>query len=288
MPDTLSSLADFADRCNSCNENRYTIDVKDGTVRAIFCRDCFHPCPACEGEEHVYYEDNHGYRYVDRCRVCGALADRITAFNRCGVPARYGLARLQSFVTTQDDQSAIGNLPQVKLQVYQWLRGFTPKDRGFVVHGSVGTGKTYLLASVVNHLTLEKGISTRFVEFTHLLGEIREKFDRGRSESDVLDPLTSTTVLAIDELGKGRRTDWQLSIIDELISKRYNRGLTTIFTTNYRLDEPTLSSATTASEFRRKAVSETLRERVGDRVFSRLHEMAVLIPIDAPDFRRRT
>ena len=103
MPDTLSSLADFADRCNSCNENRYTIDVKDGTVRAIFCRDCFHPCPACEGEEHVYYEDNHGYRYVDRCRVCGALADRITAFNRCGVPARYGLARLQSFVTTQDD-----------------------------------------------------------------------------------------------------------------------------------------------------------------------------------------
>ena len=29
-------------------------------------------------------------------------------------------------------------------------------------------------------------------------------------------------MLAIDELGKGRMTDWELTIIDEVISRRYN------------------------------------------------------------------
>ena len=85
-------------------------------------------------------------------------------------------------------------------------------------------------------------------------------------------------MLAIDELGKGRRSDWELSILDEIISKRYNQKRTTIFTSNYGpKNGPSSQSG---------IVRENLRDRVGDRVFSRLHEMTQFIHVDAHDFRQ--
>ena len=95
-------------------------------------------------------------------------------------------------------------------------------------------------------------------------------------------------VLAIDELGKGRNNAWQLSIIDEIISKRYNRELTTLFTTNYPIEDSGPSRLdSSADDYRRKATQETLRERIGERIFSRLHEMSTFIELDAPDYRKR-
>ena len=49
----------------------------------------------------------------------------------------------------------------------------------------------------------------------------------------MLSHLVDAPVLIIDELGKGLATDWQTAILDELLSKRYNRSVTTLFSTNY-------------------------------------------------------
>ena len=54
---------------------------------------------------------------------------------------------------------------------------------------------------------------------------------------EVLRPLLHVPVLAIDELGKERGTDWERSMLDELISRRFNSGLATLFATNYFLEE---------------------------------------------------
>ena len=101
-------------------------------------------------------------------------------------------------------------------------------------------------------------------------------------------PLAEIEVLAIDELGKGRNTPWQLSIIDEIISKRYNRGLTTLFTTNYPLADSSRSNPSSGGELREKMTQETLLDRVDERIFSRLHEMVDFVEIDAPDYRKRS
>ena len=232
--------------------------------------------------------DDKGYSYVRRCPVCGALHERIEAFNAAHIPASYHgrQGSLEEFETSDADGHPIGNLQQVKMKLYRWMQGFNPGERGFILHGPVGTGKTHLLVAVLRHLILEKGVHCRFIEFTHLLSEIRKQFDQGRGESAVLGPLASIEVLAIDELGKGRNNRWQLSIIDEIISKRYNRGLTTLFTTNYPVEEPDEKASSATSDIREQLTQETLVERIDRRIFSRLHEMSEFVEIDAPDFRK--
>ena len=40
-------------------------------------------------------------------------------------------------------------------------------------------------------------------------------------------------VLILDELGKGKNSEWEMNIIDKIIHQRYNAKKKTIFTTNY-------------------------------------------------------
>lgn len=290
----ITQLDDYVATCERCNEKRYVTRATGDVSTAEVCTACFEICPACHGEEYTFVRDKFGYSHVKNCPVCTTLKKRVSTFNDAKIPARYydQSATLEAFKSDQtgpDGKSRpIGNLPRVKFRLYKWATGFVPGERGFLLYGDVGTGKTHLLSAVARHLTLEKGIPTRFVEFTHLLSALREQFDLGRGESAIMGPLMDVPVLAIDELGKGRNNEWQLSIIDEVISKRYNRGLTTLFTTNYMLDAPPPQTGEIHSaDFRRNALTETLRERIGERIFSRLHEMSDFIAIEAPDYRKR-
>lgn len=276
--------------CERCNEKRYLIRRAGEQAHASLCSTCFSVCPACHGEEFTHETDERGYSYVKRCVLCGTLNQRIAAFNEARIPARYYElnSSIEQFQTTTQSGQPVGNLPQVRMKLHRWATEFSPGEKGFLLHGAVGTGKTHLLAGIIRYLTLEKGIACRFIEFTHLLSEIREQFDRGRGEADILGPISEVPVLAIDELGKGRNNAWQLSIIDEIISKRYNRELTTLFTSNYSVHEVSSKRPDPShQDFRHLAVQESLRERIGERIFSRLHEMATFIEIDAPDYRRR-
>lgn len=287
----LEKFSDYQAACQTCDLRRYVVSVAGDDAIARVCPTCFTPCPACEGEEFVYIKDERGYEFAKRCPVCGPLVRRVSSFNDAHVPSKYHhqkatLEEFQRHRGTGARKQAIGNLPEVHARIYKWTAGFVPGDRGFLLHGKVGTGKTHLMAGVIRYLTLEMGQSARFIEFTHLLSEIREGFDRGKGEANTLGPINDIDILAIDELGKGRRNDWQLSVIDEIISKRYNRGLTTLFTTNYPLGRESAGPDVSSADFRRAATLESLGERVGDRIFSRLHEMAEFIKIDAPDFRR--
>jgi DNA replication protein DnaC len=82
-------------------------------------------------------------------------------------------------------------------------------------------------------------------------------------------------------------------MLDELISRRFNSGLTTLFATNYFLEpravpeQPGGWVRTRSAEFQREAESMTLAQRVGDRIYSRLNEMCDAIKLDpGRDFRK--
>ncbi len=84
-------------------------------------------------------------------------------------------------------------------------------------------------------------------------------------------------MLVIDELGKGRSNEWELNILDQLISKRYNASRMTLITTNYVTRE--IAKATGNSD-------EILEVRVGERIASRLFEMCELIHLEGRDYRK--
>ncbi len=81
-------------------------------------------------------------------------------------------------------------------------------------------------------------------------------------------------MLVLDELGASKPTDWVRDTMMQIIGTRYNDKKLTIFTTNY-LDA------------RRAPTDETLEDRVGVRLRSRLFEMCKTVHIEGEDYRRR-
>lgn len=289
----MQTLSEYKTQCKRCDRKRYIISKSQQFATALHCPSCFEVCPACQGSQYVFVKDEQGYRYASRCKVCGELDAKIQAYNQAKIPARYHHTDFSNFqVQLQSPGNArfakeIGNLTKIRTQLYKWAQTFLDGDRGFLLYGTPGSGKTHLLSAVIRYLTLEKGIHARFIEFSHLLGEIREQYDHGKGDNTVLAPLIDTSVLAIDELGKGVNNEWQMSILDDLISKRYNQNKTTLFTTNYMLEEQAIQPTDMGMpEFTRSIVLGSLQERVGERIYSRLFEMTEFIHVDAPDYRK--
>ena len=71
-----------------------------------------------------------------------------------------------------------------------------------------------------------------------------------------------------------------------ILNTRYNDNRTTIITTNFA-DEPAASVSRSLSPARAAAREETLGDRIGERMRSRLHEMCRIVKMDGPDFRQK-
>jgi DNA replication protein DnaC len=221
--------------------------------------------------------DIDGVPRVARCR-CQRLPDRIALYNAAQIPARYASCTMATF------RSDIPGAKPGWQATRGWLDRYRPgqDNLGLVLEGKPGLGKTHLLVAALHELTLRHGVSVRFVEFTHLLSSIREGIDRRDGEATTLTPLVRFPVLAVDELGKGRKTDWELAIIDEIVTRRYNARGTLLATSNFpsrpqpRAEAPSLA---TPGE-------ESLMERLGDRVFSRLRETVTFAPCLGEDYRK--
>ncbi|MGI5862243.1 MAG: ATP-binding protein [Myxococcales bacterium] len=267
-------------KCPECGGARYLIERRGELRVARACR-CNDTCARCGGTGRIHVEKD-GYSFVQVCS-CRAIAQRLAHFNQAGLPARCGLS-FDEFLPQNHAQE------EARAVAYTTAMRYRPEEptKGFVVAGPVGTGKTHLLCATLGYLTLELGVSARYVEVSFLFSEIRKGFSENRSGLDAIQPLVDADVLAIDELGKGRQSPFELDTLDELIARRYNTNRTTLFATNFSL-QPEDPRAKGYHDPAAKLASNLLRDRVGERIYSRLHEMCHLLqfPPETPDFRKK-
>jgi DNA replication protein DnaC len=155
------------------------------------------------------------------------------------------------------------------------VREYPAVDRGLLLMGTCGVGKTHLSVAILRGL-IEKGVPCLFYEFGALLKEIQNSYNpiSQTSELEVLAPIFETEVLVLDELGASKPTDWVRDTMMQIINARYNDKKLTIFTTNY-LEE------------RRQRLDETLEDRIGVRLRSRLYEMCRTVLVEGEDWRQR-
>lgn len=259
--------------CKSCHNQGYTIVAENTFSRAEIC-ECVVGCLICTGTGLVSTENERGYSYLHPCSVCGNIHGNVKKYNNAGIPAKY------SNVQYVDSFKHDGNEEKQRALKYakdKFLRNY-PHERGFLLMGPSGVGKTHLAVAAISELTLRKGIKCLFKDFFLLLSELRQAYTEGRSENEVLHPLVETEVLVIDELGKGKSNEWELGILDQLISKRYNSNKKTLITSNY-----------VSRDYIRKnsLTTEILENRVGERIASRLFEMCRFLLIEGSDYRKQ-
>ncbi len=249
--------------CPKCLGLGYVVKGEGEFAQAEVC-DCSKHCEIC-GDLGYLIEFKDNYPVAKKCQ-CTFLKDRIKSFNNAKIPARYALKTIEHY----NPQTRLQR--DVKDYLLRYRDEFLKGAKGVLLYGGTGVGKTHLVVGLIRYLTLERGFSARFVEFFHLLQEIKAAFSEGLSEADILKPLVLPDILVIDELGKGRGSEWERDVLDSLISDRYNAGKTIFATTNFSVDP---------------ADPNGLHERVGKRVMSRLWEMCEFFQVDGPDYRVR-
>lgn len=266
-----------------CQGNGYIVSKNGAFLSAKVCG-CITACPNCMGA--MFKVDSKG-----ESRACKRPLPSVVTnlFNSAHIPARYLDAKLEGF------SNFTGNGQGVAANVNKYIESFEEKNQmGLIISGSVGVGKTFLLASMAKDL-IAKGYSVKFVDFFQLLAEIKASFSKKESEDTILKPLIDVDILFIDELGKGRSTEFEFTIIDQIVMGRYNQDKPIIATTNYLLKEHanqqnynydlTQSKDSNANNFS-PDVYDTLKNRVGARVFSRLEESCHFTELTGEDFRK--
>ena len=281
------------DVCKNCGGKGYSIIQRGGLTKARQCDKCSVICSKCGGGGVLFGKNERGYTYTVKCD-CTGLEERVQLFNRSNIPAHFAFVTLEDFHITHHTQE------EARTNSLKFVDSYPAQKRGFVFMGPIGVGKTHLAVAIIKVLTLEKGYRCKFVDFSHLLSDIKEGYSEGKSDKEVIEPFVETPILVIDELGKGRNNEWETNILDQIISRRYNNSneLTSIFTTNYttrsestvqytktkmKVENPLISTKQKA--FEEELLQETLQERVGERIFSRLVEICTMIEMDGKDFR---
>lgn len=199
------------------------------------------------------------------CRTQGVHSNQLA---RVKLPRRYSDCHFHNYTPQNPSQDRAFKFASKLTMEYPAV------DQGLVLMGPVGVGKTHLAVSVLKGLT-ERGFGCLFYEFGSLLKEIQDSYNSNTrtSELAVLAPVLNTDVLVLDELGASKPTDWVRDTMAHIINTRYNERKLTIFTTNY-LDD------------RKMDKEETLEDRVGVRLRSRLFEMCRTVELSGQDYRR--
>jgi len=203
-----------------------------------------------------------------RICACRKLRSQQGQFESVRLPKRYDGFHFGNFKPQNESQTV------ALKRAMTFAMEYPAVDRGLLFMGSVGVGKTHLAVSILKGLN-ERGFSCLFYEFGSLLKEIQDSYNvqTQASELAVLAPVLNVDVLVLDELGASKPTDWVRDTMAHVINTRYNEKKFTVFTTNYFDERP-------------NSREETLEDRIGVRVRSRLYEMCKSVPMDGKDYRK--
>ena len=239
-------------------------------------------CPICEDSGLRLIVQPDGERYAQPCE-CRLQVRASRLLKRAAIPRRYEHCTLDTFEPGygQADQS----LAAAYLMARQFVSGYpvTTEGRGLLLTGSVGVGKTHLAVGIVQALITEKGVQALFCDYRELLKRIQESYNPqvASTELQILTPIFEAEVLILDELGAQKPTDWVWDTVALILNTRYNDKRTTLITTNY----PNAAAALARSSD--KVIrEETLGDRIGERMRSRLAEMCVEVEMRGNDLRQ--
>jgi DNA replication protein DnaC len=234
-------------------------------------------CPICQGTGWSL-DQRDGIAGVRRCE-CTKQDRTPRLLEGARIPGRYAHCELDVFATSASLTSR--SIDQAKFVAERFVEEYpTSPPMGLLFMGNPGVGKTHLAVGILKRLITDKGVECLFRTFPELLKEIQNSYNPNTktSELSLLSPVLDVEVLVLDELGAQNPSAWVRDTVGYILNHRYNENRVTILTTNF------LDDAERPQD--RKTVAESLTDRIGDRMRSRLYEMCKTVPMAGKDFRQ--
>ncbi len=232
--------------CSLCNDTGWKIVVKEGREFAQRCQ--------CQTEKSIEIRSH-----------------------KANLPQRFLLYELDSFCPHKNFPSQKKIIKRVRkfIDDYPAVLDF----KGLLFQGRAGVGKTRLLCAIATELFKKPDFfDIYYIDWNNLLREMRSgdhHLTKDFSElNKFIEKLAAVDLLLFDELGSSKLSDlsqWMMDTIYYIFNKRYNNQKVTLCATNF-FDNP-------------KDGKESLTDRIGERIRSRLFEMTELLVIEGSDRR---
>ena len=236
-------------------------------------------CEICGGTGWII-EEKDGYSFAKRCK-CFEKKKVDYLLSMARIPARYQHCTFENFDPQNDSQKRALKISR------KFVENYPIQDVGLLFLGPCGVGKTHLAVAICQELIKTKVVPCLFYDFRELIKDIQSSYspESEFTESEILIPVIETEILILDELGAKRPSSWVEEMLFYIINQRYNKKKLTIFTSNFP-DEIEKEETTFSSEIFKSKDEETLTDRIGVRLRSRIYEMCKTVKIEGEDFRK--
>jgi DNA replication protein DnaC len=244
-------------------------------------------CAICDGVGLVRVVNEAG-QWVSRACECQETEREERRLAATRIPQRYKACTLDTFDPAF--KGADPSLGRALLTARRFVEAY-PVDtagKGLLFRGSIGVGKTHLAVGVLRRLVRERGVRGLFCDYRELLKSIQNSYNPqvNMTELELLRPVFAAEVLVLDDLGAQKPNEWVWDTVALILNTRYNDKQATIITTNYP-DLPAGAGFKVDKDGAKPAKSEdTLGDRIGDRMRSRLAEMCIPVEMSGEDLRQ--
>lgn len=220
---------------------------KHGTYTAkCYLGDVWTKCPTCAQERKAEEERAEADRSAKQ-----ALEDWRARVNNAGIPPRFQDRRFKNYEAATPEQQHV--LDVARSYAADW-ETVAKTGRCMVFMGSPGTGKTHLACAIGTHVMHKHSASVLFRTVHQAMRGVRDTWVKGstRSESDAVAELVKPSLLILDEVGIQSGSDWEKTILFDILNERYQSRKPTLLLTNL--------------------LDEELPQYLGERVIDRLRE----------------
>lgn len=181
--------------------------------------------PSCKCEVEQHDEELQRLRFQDR-------KDRTEKYFRFStLGKRFDTYTFDRFISREGAEKAF----EIALE---FAETFDDQDCGLFIYGTPGNGKSHLAGAIAHYLRA-KEYTVVFQSMPMLLQRIRATFGKNNQESEqeIMDVLTTTKLLVIDDLGAEKVSEWVLDVLFRIIDGRYQKDLKTVITSNLKPTE---------------------------------------------------
>jgi len=202
-------------------------------------------CPECDRIDEKAKADAKAKIEAER-----AAARIEAAREKSNVPKRFQSARIDGYKVENDGQAKA--VAVCKAYIAD-LGAVFKNGSGLIFSGKAGTGKSHLACAIIDAV-ISSDRRAKFYTVAAMMRKIKSSFskDAEYTEQEIIDHFSEVDLLVLDEVGMDYGTDFNKSLMFEVLNKRYENVLPTIILTN--LDAP------------------ALREYMGDRLLDRMRE----------------
>ncbi|RMF95031.1 MAG: hypothetical protein D6734_06445 [Candidatus Schekmanbacteria bacterium] len=226
-------------------------------------------CEICLGTGWIPVKEE-GIEKVKRCSCFTELLKK-KVISTCNIPERYSECTLDNYETHNSSQRTAKRIAE------KFCKGYPGYEIGLFFVGPCGVGKTHLSVAILKNLIENKLVDGIFYDFWELLKSIQSTYSATSllTESQIISPVIEKEIIILDDLGAQKVTDWRRDILTYILNKRYNEKKPTILSSNWHISADKDSN-----------IEETLEDRIGTRLISRIYEMCRIVEITGNDYRK--